>query len=596
MGATAAWALFTGAVAAAPYPVVDLAPGPVDGGVDSLRAAGAAVVFRRGGTDLWVSDGTAAGTQPLHIGPVDNLTAHDGGIAFTAPSATVPLEDLWLSDATAAGTRLVATITGVGGCSISGNCPWAAPDVDQLTSVGHHLYFRQNGFALWRSDGSAQGTVQLVDYSRQVCSTACFCCFSIGPDIGPLAHVNDRFFGAVYNGFTGENLLLQSDGTDITSRFIGASITALQGVAGRAFYVANGSALAVLSVLGSETVRTFPGSTVSSLVAAGSQLFFVVDSDRPTAELWRSDGSTAGTGRVLAGDVADLTAVGARLFFRRRAPAGDTLWISDGTAAGTREVAPLAPSALTAVGDTLFFAASDDAGAELWQSDGTAAGTTRVADLVPGPDGAAPADLTAACGRLFFTATTPATGRELWAVDVDPGACDPDPARCATDSDCPDFSPCTGDRCDAATGCQWSFYACCSDLQCADTDPCTVDHCTPATGCSSALLPGLEAVRCTLGTSGSEATACPGESIPLRLSRPLDRVRDRVAGAADDASPARALRRVNAAIRGLDRWVARLDRAAALGMISPTCRTALGTLTQRARDRAEHWVMTQPAS
>ena len=592
MGATVAWALFTGAVAAAPYPVVDLAPGPVDGGLDSLRAAGAAVVFRRGGTDLWVSDGTAAGTQPLHVGPVDNLTAHDGGIAFTAPSATVPLEDLWLSDATAAGTRLVATISGAGGCPIFGNCAGAAPDVDQLTSVGHHLYFRQNGFALWRSDGSAQGTVKLIDYSRQVCSTACFCCFSIGPDIGPLAHVNDRLVGAVSNGFTGENLLLQSDGADLTSRAIGASISALQGVAGRIFYVASGT-LAVANVLGSETVGILPTSNVSSLVAVGSQLFFVIDRDLPTAALWRSDGSAAGTGRVLAGNAADLTAVGARLYFRRRDPAGDTLWISDGTAAGTREVAPLAPSGLTAVGDTLYFAASDDAGAELWQSDGTAAGTTRVADLVPGPDGAAPADLTAACGRLFFTATTPATGRELWALDVDPGACDPDPARCATDSDCTDFSPCSRDLCDAATGCQWSFYACCRDAQCADTDPCTVNHCTPEIGCSFALLPGLEAVRCTLGTSGSEATACPGESIPLRLSRPLDHVRTRVARAADDASPARALRGVNAAIRGLDRLVARLDRAAALGMITPTCRTALGALTQRARDRAEHWAMTQ---
>src|SRR5881628_337707 len=49
------------------------------------------------------------------------------------------------------------------------------------------------------------------------------------------------------------------------------------------------------------------------------------------------------------------------------------------------------PNALTRAGDSIFFSASDPgAGAELWRTDGTDAGTTRVADINPGPASANP--------------------------------------------------------------------------------------------------------------------------------------------------------------------------------------------------------------
>ena len=53
------------ATAGIPHTVVDLAPGVTDAGIDTLRATGTSVVFRRSGQDLWVSDGTAAGTVLL---------------------------------------------------------------------------------------------------------------------------------------------------------------------------------------------------------------------------------------------------------------------------------------------------------------------------------------------------------------------------------------------------------------------------------------------------------------------------------------------------------------------------------------------------
>ena len=73
---------------------------------------------------------------------------------------------------------------------------------------------------------------------------------------------------------------------------------------------------------------------------------------------------------------------------------GRELWKTDGTKAGTvlvKDIRPgecdyrQAPSDLTAVGGTLFFTADDGThGRELWKSDGTAAGTVLVKDINPG--------------------------------------------------------------------------------------------------------------------------------------------------------------------------------------------------------------------
>ncbi len=91
---------------------------------------------------------------------------------------------------------------------------------------------------------------------------------------------------------------------------------------------------------------------------------------------------------------------------------GLELWRSDGTEAGTRLVHDICPGAcsglprwLTAVGTTLYFSADDGAhGPELWKSDGTDAGTVLVKDVVPGLGGSSPINLFELGGSIYFAA------------------------------------------------------------------------------------------------------------------------------------------------------------------------------------------------
>src|SRR5712692_5540242 len=87
-----------------------------------------------------------------------------------------------------------------------------------------------------------------------------------------------------------------------------------------------------------------------------------------------------------------LTDVAGTLYFQANdGTHGYELWRSDGTKAGTTLVKDINPAGdsnpygLTDVAGTLYFEADDGThGFELWRSDGTRAGTTQVKDINPG--------------------------------------------------------------------------------------------------------------------------------------------------------------------------------------------------------------------
>ncbi|MFY0564954.1 ELWxxDGT repeat protein [Archangium lansingense] len=197
------------------------------------------------------------------------------------------------------------------------------------------------------------------------------------------------------------------------------------------------------SAAGTTPVKEFPARpssaasiVVDELTRVDTRLFFVADDEVHGGELWVSDGTSGGTRLVKditpgEGDTLpyNLTAVGKTLLFFRYIPGTldalerTELWRSDGTEAGTVRVKDLGPESSLSftqaiVGSTLFFVLTDPAhGTELWKTDGTEAGTVLVRDLQPGPDSSYPFHLSAVGRFVFLITATPDGVSRLWRSD-----------------------------------------------------------------------------------------------------------------------------------------------------------------------------------
>jgi len=275
------------------------------------------------GTELWASDGTAAGTRLVldimsgaQSSDPRDLTAFQGKLFFSADAPGIGRE-LWTSDGTAAGTVAVADLN-----------PGAGGSVPRLLTVhGGRLWFfaddAEHGLALWSSDGTGAGTrleaAELVPrpYEAQ-----------------HMVSLGDRLV------FTFWNLgLWVTDDTgtrkihDRELDYYNAPLvwTVFEG---RLYYIVNGI-------------------------------------------LWSTDGTEAGTGPLPDRDGHTIftpyrfAVLGDRLVFTAQNLFGLTLFESDGTPAGTFPVEPRValnnPYELVDAGGRVFFPSYDSAtGWELW--------------------------------------------------------------------------------------------------------------------------------------------------------------------------------------------------------------------------------------
>ncbi len=398
--------------------VADATPGPSGTSPVKLTAVGDLIFFSSG--RLWRSDGTAEGT--FKIGTAgsspDALTNVSGLLFYSAESNG---RDLWKSDGTIAGTTRVGYANGA-----------TNQQPRSLTNVAGTLYFTTGtSRTLWSSDGTAAGTKSLFGSAWEL----------------------TNFNGTLYFS-QGAKLYRRSGGsqptliTDIAPGETTASISGFKAAGDKLFFAgstnAYGQELWVTDGTNAGThlvddlVPGKSGIQPHNMVSVNGTLYFQITSNTWSAELggtevWKSDGTLAGTMRVKdirpgsdGADVSNLRNVGGALYFSAEdSESGRELWISDGTDAGTQRILDInqqplrasGPAFFTAVGATTFFSAHSLAhGGELWKTDGTEAGTVLVKDIKPGISSSSPRYLTNVNGLLFFVANSEG-GQRLWRSD-----------------------------------------------------------------------------------------------------------------------------------------------------------------------------------
>ena len=375
--------------------LLDIVAGTSGSDPYSLRQMGSYVFFTAystaNGHELWRTDGTAGGTIRLTDLKAGSASSYarpfgvmGGSMRFWAISSGGIV--LGSSDGTVAGTStfsLPSTVSNIHNIGISGNRIYFTAEI----SV--------SSFELWVSDGTQSGTGMISTVFTQ----------SYDPEMSLFEFGGETYFIGIDFSSTAIELW-KTDGT-----VSGTGI--LKDINPGLSYGIHSDHLRIGSVNGA--------------------LLFTADNGSTGMELWKSDGTTAGTNLlldinsgVLGSTPAEFTPFNGQLFFSAETAAnGRELWVTDGTVGGTTLFKDIYagmlssnPNNLHVWNGLLYFAAADASGGmELWSSDGTSAGTQRVADLLSGTGSSAPAQFVSAGTRLFFNAYTPTTGREWWVLD-----------------------------------------------------------------------------------------------------------------------------------------------------------------------------------
>lgn len=374
------------------------------------------------GSELWVTDGTAAGTtlvKDIEPGPDSSQPSFFAAATFSGtPGAyffartAANGQELWKTDGTAVGTQLVEDLNpgaadGVGGGDIYTSRILTAPDNDFAVFSGNNGV---DGFEPWySSNGTAAGTNMMDDINNAGSSNPygftlianVFYAFSAQDS------TNDR---ELYTGILGLapnlhnlNLLGSSNPFGLFPLGIQLLYSANNGITGNEPHSLNAGALANLTNPGDSTIFNF------SAFDSDTAFFTKFNLLTTQGELYQTDGSVLGTSLITALDCVpggplfsfplNSSHVSAPVINNKMVfncydfNKGEVEpWVSDGTAGGTVLLKDIAPGELSSDSflfvrgaNNLLFQANDTVhGFEFWITDGSSSNTKLMLDLNPG--------------------------------------------------------------------------------------------------------------------------------------------------------------------------------------------------------------------
>jgi len=158
-------------------------------------------------------------------------------------------------------------------------------------------------------------------------------------------------------------------------------------------------------------------SLVESETVGANDFFAVTAGESRTQGLWRDVNGEEQIVAAFENSISDLTAFGDHLYFVVN---DRELWKSDGSEAGTTMVTGGLNgfNELTPAEGFLYFVADDGVhGSEVWRTDGTTDGTVLAADVLTGPLESTPSNLVSVGDSIYFAAEDGIHGREVWRTE-----------------------------------------------------------------------------------------------------------------------------------------------------------------------------------
>ena len=389
------------------------------------------------GEELWVSDGTVAGTKmvkDIYPGTVSSgvqyITRFNDKVVFQATGDDETGCELWISDGTEEGTYMIKDINEIGDSNPKGftqldekHFIFGATDVESAT------YGDTEQSWLWISDGTAEGTKLLKDCQVKYPGSAAL------TDMTHFVRCGRKVF---FKGDTKDDqyteTLWVTDGTEDGTIMLGDINK---------------------TVVDETTGKTGPAQIDCLVNVNNKWVFFKAYSQEYGAEPWRSDGTVEGThmiddwtpgvdakGLPLGNGAYTNCVLGDKVVYRGRAPREDfkygiELIITDGTSEGTSmllninkvpnntgdndglpDVFPFSvwQGCVWGKGQTGVNAKYDFChGLELFYTDGTPEGSAIHSDMNPGIGGCAAWEGTPVSGSMYMRAQnhTP-QGSQLW--------------------------------------------------------------------------------------------------------------------------------------------------------------------------------------